>query len=137
MDNESFLQKRKILGNIYSFFVVNFLWVIFRASNMSQALGYISVMFHFEKMNTSLGQTMVYLKENIVFFIMACFLAFGFLKNVSSIQLGEDCKLLHSNNVITVRCISVLCDLLLLFVFALSIIYVINGTYNPFIYFNF
>lgn len=125
----SFVEKHKALGHIYTLLIVNFLWVIFRADGVSQAVQYIKTMLGGSLCGFYSGKTFVYIRENIVYLIAAIVFSTSILRNV---QL----KLQAMNEGIKVI-MSVISEIVLIIVFIVSIVYVINGTYNPFIYFNF
>ena len=108
-----FNEQHKIIGHLYSLLIICLLWVLFRAESISAAKNYVISMFSGTFFS---GMTYIYIRENI-FFILAAFLF--------STSLGGRLKRNHAT------------DILVFFVFIISIIYVINGTYNPFIYFNF
>ena len=126
------IDQHKILGHIYTMFVVNMLWVIFRADGIRQALQYISTMLGLTGAKLYTGQTWVYIKENIVFLVVAIALstdAFDRLKK-KIYQQSNDMELIQTAT-------SIVCELCLALLFAVAIVYIINGTYNPFIYFHF
>lgn len=108
-----FNEKHRIIGHLYSLLIICFLWVLFRAESISIAMDYYLSMFSGTFYS---GMTYVYIRENI-FFIPAAILF--------STSIGN-----RINR-------SLVTDILVLIVFLVSIVYVINGTYNPFIYFNF
>ena len=108
-----FNEKHRIIGHLYSLLIVCLLWVLFRAESISDAKNYVLSMFSGTFYS---GMTYVYIRENI-FFIPAAILF--------STSIGGRIKR------------SWVTDILVFIVFVFSIVYVINGTYNPFIYFNF
>lgn len=117
-----FFESHTVLGRVYTLLAVLFAWVLFRADSVSTALLYIRSMFTFS--NNDLGLAFVYLKENCAFVIAAILLSLGIYKGIAKYEEKY-------------RVIEVICEVLLTTVFVISIVYVINGTYNPFIYFNF
>ena len=124
-----FIKRKKIVGHIYTCLVVMFLWVIFRADSMIQALIYIKTMIGLSGEPIYTPVTGVYIIENVVYFIIAIMLAFGFFENKSKFFRTVD---------ETKQClvdISRLASVTICFV--ISIVYIVNGTYNPFIYFHF
>ena len=112
-----------LLRWIYSMLFVIIGWVIFRAENLEYALKYISVMFGGSGFSVD-DFSLFFLKENIVCFVIAIFASTPILKNIK-------------NRFFTNKTGEVLSVISVLFVFAISIIYIVKGTYNPFIYFNF
>ncbi len=116
------IKKHKILSRIYTIFFILIGWTIFRSPNISFAAEYIKKLFfisdtHFSEM------FYVYLKEYYIFYFAAILLStpiFRFINNkYTNILLGASQNILIS------------------LLFLVSIIYLVNNSYNPFIYFNF
>lgn len=119
--------KLKILNRVYTLFVILISWVLFRISNIEDAIIYIQHMF---VENQVLAQNTVYLsnlltKSNIIIFISSILLSgmlpsllrkFKKIKNVYEIFFEP---------------------LILIILFLVCIMYIVNGTYNSYIYMNF
>lgn len=116
-------KKGKPIRYIYTIFFVVIGWVIFRSESIGSALNYIKSMFDFSKTIID-NSALFYLKENLICFVLATICSTPIIKRLNekylSNKIGE----------ITVSIISLL-------ILLLSIIYIVKGTYNPFIYFNF
>ena len=126
------LDKYKVIGHVYTLLVVCLLWVVFRSESISQAVTYIGTMFGQSGTELYSSQTWVYMKENIVYLIFAILLStdvFAKIKNKLTHYVSNKEWKLTILNVSSELCVAVL--------FIVSIVYVINGTYNPFIYFHF
>ena len=104
-------------GHIYTFVMVCLLWVIFRADNIHVAADFLHVMFAGKQIYS--GLTWVYIKENMVYLISAILLSVDVIPRIK-----------HS-------AVNGALGFLLLVLFFVAIIYIVNGVYNPFIYFNF
>lgn len=117
-----------IFSKIYTLLVVNLGWVLFRAPHTRDAVQYIGTMFGVVVPKQTYVTVFYYL-DNWTLFIMIVGIIFA-----SSIptKLGNILKKHIPENVFTVGKY-----LLLLFIFAISIIRIVSGTYNPFIYFQF
>lgn len=129
-----YITKNKVFGHMYMLTVVCLLWVFFRAESIHQALMYVGTMFGFSLGNLGFytGLTGVYLRENIYYFVFAVLLA------MNSKSLFERLLKINKNSVDVKSIIYAFSKkILLIILFIVSIVYVINGTYNPFIYFNF
>ena len=100
-------------------------WVLFKANNLSEALKYLSIMFGITKF-TDLTFTFSYFfnKKLIFWLIISVLGSMPILSN--SIKDFKNNKIFELINTII---ISVL--------FIVSIIFIINSTYSPFIYFQF
>ena len=108
----------KIIGHILTLFFIMMGWVIFRADTIGQAITYIGDMFCLNNNNFSDCNFILYLKE------YAFFLSFGITFSMPVYK-----KFVAKNDWIKYAFITL--------VFIVSISYVVRGSYNPFIYFNF
>ena len=116
----------KLLHHIYTVLFVMIGWVLFRSADISQALYYLKIMF-FQSGNEIFDQnTYIYFMENKFFFITAFLCSTPVFHTVSA-----------KWNLSEKRWNGVLYPLLYILLFLISMSYVIKGSYNPFIYFNF
>lgn len=116
--------KFKILKHIYTLFFVVLGWVLFRADNVSEAFSYMGAMFG--STGLAVDNTAIYLlRENIIFFVFAILISTPIIKIVYN-------KWIKNNIILSACAYAVLLMLLLV-----SVTYIVKGTYNPFIYFNF
>ena len=108
-----------LFKHIYVLLCVILAWVLFRSPNLLFAKDFIKAMFY----NSNIWSffTWVLIKENIFFFIFSLLLSFYSFKNILELNNWKS------------DCIK----LFILICFLISIVYLINNTYNPFIYFNF
>ena len=119
--------KFKILNNIYTLFVVIVSWVLFRISNISEAIIYIQRMF---VPNQVLLKDAVYLstiltKSNMII-LFASILLSGIIPS-----------LLRKNEKIEEIYETFIEPIILIVLLLVCIMYIVNGTYNSFIYMNF
>ena len=119
---------KSILCKIYTLFIVNIGWVLFRAPHTRDAVQYVGTMFG---INTpeSMKVTPLYYLDNWTLFIMIVGIIFA-----SSIptKIGNFLKKHLHENIIDVGKY-----ILLIIVFILALLRIVSGTYNPFIYFQF
>lgn len=118
------VEKLKILRWVYTLLFVVLGWVIFRSDTLKDAFTYLGVMFGSNGILID-NFAVFYCKENIVYFLaglVCCTPVISFVYR----------KYINKN-----RVMPVLAGIALVAVAALSIIYIVKGTYNPFIYFNF
>ncbi len=113
------LKRHRLIGGSYTMLAVTLAWVVFRAESLSAAGSYLAVMFGRGPLWSPV--TWVCIRENLVFFAVAFAEA-----------AGLPAKVFHRGKVLETAG-----TVLLSLCFFASIIFVINGTYNPFIYFNF
>ena len=119
-----FADKLKGFGHIYTLLFVILGWVLFRANDISHAANYISSMFGLSG-NALIDDMAIFnLADNKYFFITALIFSLPIAPH-----LREKCK----QNIIA----NIIYPVLLICIFILSVSYIIKGSYNPFIYFNF
>ena len=104
------------LPTIYTLLVVLFGWVLFRSPSMPMAFSYFGHMLNPFKSTLITATDLMYLKEYGLFLGAGIVLAIP-LKPVKGLK-G-------------------LAPLLIWAIFLMSVVYLVKGTYNPFIYFNF
>ncbi|MCI7559103.1 MAG: MBOAT family protein [Clostridium sp.] len=116
-----------IVRRIYTLFIIMISFIIFSGSNINESFNNIVGLFNFS--NPFINKfTIHYLKDYGLVLIIAIFLSTPILKN-TIIKLKENKKI---NNIINILDIIVL---LILLVIVTS--YLIDSSYNPFLYFRF
>ena len=113
-----------LLKHIYALLIILIGWVLFRVENMSQFFDIIKTMFSFDLNSTSLMEARIYLETYYVYFILA---------------------ILFSTNVYYIICdkfknkkvFEVIKYVFLIVLFVISIMFLAQSSYNPFIYFRF
>ncbi len=134
---EKFILKKDFLQNmekrfwsrLYVFLIVLVGWVLFRAENLPYAVAYIKEMFSFTSKGIVEGRTLFYVKEYVLFFVAAL------LFSTPLFSLAE--QKTEGTNAIVQSVYHALVLLTLMGVFYIAVIYIVKGSYNPFIYFNF
>ena len=116
---------QRIAGRIYTMIVVTLAWVIFRSDSINDALIYILGMFGRGSGKLVDRVFVAYLKQNICFYIPAIIGCMPILESLE-IKFGEKNPIYNVAFGATV-----------LAGFVISVSYIINNGYNPFIYFNF
>lgn len=130
---ERFTDFEKIKGHnvlkwMYTMFFVNLGWVIFRAENLVYAGNFIKCMFGFGGAGIWSDYTWMFLKEYGIFFLAGI---------IFCIPMGRRMNYLIVKDKVSHRVMDFFYPILLMGVFLLCITYLIKGSYNPFIYFNF
>lgn len=116
-----------VVKRIYTLFIIMISFIIFSGSNINESFSNIIGLFNFS--NPFINKfTIHYLKDYGLILIIAIFLSTPILKN-TIIKLKENKKI---NNIINILEIIVL---LILLVIVTS--YLIDSSYNPFLYFRF
>ena len=112
----------KVIGHVYTLLLVLVGWVLFRSESVAAALTYLKSMVLVS--GEGFATTSIYLTENwavLLIGVLAC------------LPLGDRIwKRIRNDNVKAVLKTVSVCV-----IFIVSVTYVIKGTYNPFIYFNF
>lgn len=119
---------RIVLSKVYTLFVVNLGWVLFRAPHTRNAIQFIMVMFGMRQ-STKVGYTVFWYLDNwtVTIMILSIFFSSSIpLKINKSLKKCKQKKLME-----TIKCF------LLLGLFYISLLRIVSGTYNPFIYFQF
>ena len=116
-----------IVRRIYTLFIIMISFIIFSGSNINESFNNIVGLFNFS--NPFINKfTIHYLKDYGLVLIIAIFLSTPILKN-TIIKLKENKKI---NNIINILEIIVLLILLVIVT-----LYLIDSSYNPFLYFRF
>ena len=118
---------KQIGGVFYTLFIVNIGWVLFRAGTLNNAVLYLRSMFMINQRIT--GYTLLSYLDRWTMFIFVCGIFFA-----SSLP-KRGCKILYSK--LNRKAITVFRYLFLICIFCFSILRIVSGTYNPFIYFQF
>lgn len=129
---ERFLKNKKwyinipnIIKYIITMLIVILGWVLFRADNLDQAIGFIKTMFGINSAETLTFEYIYFINRKLIFWIvMATIGASPFIANKLKKYNGR-----KSFEILATIGISIL--------FVISIIFVVNSTYSPFIYFQF
>lgn len=120
----------KVVGHIYTLFVVNLCWVLFRADDLYQAGRFIMNMFGLNKNGFINDLFILLIRENWVYLLAGLFFATPVVRHINEYMYENTQSRLS-------RLLSVAYPIVILFLVILSISYLMSGTYNPFIYFNF
>ncbi len=121
------------LGHFYTMTAVLIGWVLFRAANLRDAWGYLGVMFQQSLFQGLQPDARMILGENKVFFIAAFLACFPWIEWFSSYVPKTPHWLIFIFNLAK----GIVLSIGVLFILIISMTYLIKGSYNPFIYFNF
>jgi alginate O-acetyltransferase complex protein AlgI len=125
---KKFLREHKIFGHIYTLFFVTVSFMIFAGGNLSQALGFVGGLFGFGKMPLISTEAIYYFKSYGVVLVIAAIGATPLPKKALEYarQKTNGSKWLDAAEIVA---------LLLLVIIATS--YLVDGSFNPFLYFRF
>lgn len=120
----------KPLCHLYTLLAVNAGWVIFRADNLYQAGRFFLNMLGLNNNGVFSDVAWMLLRENWVFLLLGLVFSMPLARNMNE-------YLYHHPKSALGHCLTVLYPLGLAALFVVSVCYLMSGTYNPFIYFNF
>lgn len=116
----------KYIGHIYTILVVIVGWVFFEFENLDQAVRYIKTMFGLGTHSFLDGRAIYYLYTNAILFIMLMICSTPIV-NQLFIKLKENMKLAGAISI----------PIVYLLIIFLCTAYLVNQSYNPFLYFRF
>ena len=124
----SFLKKQKIINHLYVLIFVLISFVIFDAPEISEAFSYLAAMFGGQNLSLTSLETIYYIKSYAVLFILALIGATPLPKRLFvSIEKRKTVKLLFLiAEPIALMALLIVCTAFL-----------IDGSFNPFLYFRF
>lgn len=111
------LNKHKLISHIYTIFFILVGWVLFAVIDLNKIIYFLKKMFIFNVGN----EWIYYLRNYIIIYTIAIIFSTSFLKKIYN-------KFVKSNIVDTI---------ILITIFLLSIAYLVDSSYNPFLYFRF
>lgn len=120
-----FDQKLGWFGHVYTMLFVILGWVLFRADNISYGINYIKSMFAMSGNIFIDSSAKLYFLENRYFYLGAILCSLP-LKDIIGKKINLNSKVADG-----------LYTVMTLLLFVISASYIIKGSYNPFIYFNF
>ncbi|BBF45460.1 probable poly(beta-D-mannuronate) O-acetylase [Lachnospiraceae bacterium KM106-2] len=123
-----YIQGHNFLKWLYTMFVVVIGWVIFRAENLVYAGNYLASMFGFFTNDWWSDSTWMFVKENFVFFVAGI---------IFCMPLGRRYNKMIVEKKVTTNIIDILYPVAMMLLFLICVSYLVKGSYNPFIYFNF
>jgi len=127
----------KPVSNLYTIVVVMFAWVLFRSETLSGAIDFWKAMFRFEVSNQQIGIFLDYMNsEFYIALVIALLGAFGFFRHI-----GNKIELYLTSERAGVNAFAysfhIVSALFYASILIICSMYLIVGTYNPFIYYRF
>ena len=118
----------KLVGYIYTLFVVLIGWVLFRAEGMTEVIRVLKAMFVPTILDTTFAQIGIYLQSYGLYILVGTVLSVPVFP-----KIRQHITKKYEENIWTM----IVYYIFVLAVFCLSIIFLSQATYNPFIYFRF
>jgi len=122
-----------IAKHVYTMLLVVFGWVLFRSATIAGAVTYLKTMLLLNGAQLLDGNTLIYLAENKVFLLLGILFSMPVSKAFS--RWYEEKR--STGSPIFAAAKVVVYPSTLLFLFFIAMAYLVKGSYNPFIYFNF
>lgn len=126
---DKWLTKSKVVGHLYTLFIVLVSWIFFRADSVGSAISYLKYMFGIGDMPIISPLTTLYFKENLSILIIGILAALPFSTWMKRWYAMKSEKVQKAMKGLAMLTLSIL--------FFTAVSYLVKGTYNPFIYFNF
>ena len=114
----------KVISRIYTLFIVMISFIIFNGEGISTILENIGGLFKFVSIPLITNESMYYLKSYIIVIILGIIGATPICKNILT---NEKLK----------KIVNILAPLYLLLIFIICTSYIVDGSFNPFLYFRF
>lgn len=139
----------KAIRHIYAMFVIIIGWVIFRADSLQEAGSYLGSMFNFVKHGFFSDYTYMFLKEYGIFLLAGILFSLPVAPLINQIlvhgirvrQIVEKKPPYNTHaafeKVPLSGLVSVIYPVVMIGLFIICITYLVKGSYNPFIYFQF
>ncbi|HAU86400.1 MAG TPA: membrane-bound O-acyltransferase family protein [Lachnospiraceae bacterium] len=117
-----------VIKHVYCMLLVTLGWVLFRSTDLIQAGRYIADMFGFGKEGLSSQYTWMFIRENIVFLMAGIIFSMPIAQKTNAYIYKQKSRY---------QVLEACYPFAVIALFIISISYLVKGTYNPFIYFNF
>lgn len=122
-----------VAKHIYTMLLVVFGWVLFRATTIAGAVSYLKTMLFLNGAQLFDGNALVYLAENKVFLVLGIL----FSMPVSKVVLSWYENRRSAGSPVLSGVAAVIYPSVILLLFMTAMTFIVKGSYNPFIYFNF
>lgn len=123
------MNRTKVIGHLYALMIVLISWILFRASSLSEAISYIGHLFGQGDIPVTNDLTQLYFNENLNILIIGMIACLPFSKLIQKafVKVSDKLQIVVKSGTVVI----------LGLLFFASVAYLVKGTYNPFIYFNF
>lgn len=119
----------KVFSHIYLLIVVIFGWVLFSKPDLKSAIDYMKIMIGIGEYPFINGYTKFYLSQYWLSLTMAIILSTPIIKRTKQLIIKSNKKIMTE--------IEIIRPLIYFILFFITTVYLVNSTFNPFIYFNF
>ena len=119
----------KVFSHIYLLIVVIFGWVLFSKPDLKSAIDYMKIMIGVGEYPFINGYTTFYLSQYWLSLTMAIILSTPIINRTKQLIIKSNKKIMTA--------IEIIKPLIYFILFFITTVYLVNSTFNPFIYFNF
>ena len=119
----------KVFSHIYLLIVVIFGWVLFSKPDLKSAIDYMKIMIGVGEYPFINGYTTFYLSQYWLSLTMAIILSTPIINRTKQLIIKSNKKIMTA--------IEIIRPLIYFILFFITTVYIVNSTFNPFIYFNF
>ena len=123
-----FLEKHKFLGHLYTIVLVVISFVIFNTNTLGESLTFIKSMVGLNALALFNHSTLYYLRSYGILLLISFFFLFPYYKTLI--------KKVYTNT-LNKRIIDTLEVIIYISIFILSVAFIVDSSYNPFLYFRF
>ncbi|GMQ56458.1 MBOAT family protein [Vallitalea sediminicola] len=118
----------KPIRHLYALLLILIGWVLFSFDNFSEGIEYLKIMFGFTHAPLINNQFVYYLYTNVILIVILILLSTPIIKNIYEMQVKRE----NDSKLQTIAVPTIL--FIILFI---STAYLVDSTYNPFLYFRF
>ncbi|WP_125154323.1 MBOAT family O-acyltransferase [Clostridium rectalis] len=122
----NWVKQKTIISHIYTFLTVVIGWVLFEFENMGECISFFKSMFGFNNLSFIDSNALYYLKTNFLLFILLIICSTPIMANILNF-LKKKFKLKAA----------IVIPIAYILIIFLSTSYLVNESYNPFLYFKF
>lgn len=126
---DKWMEKSKVIGHLYTLLLVIISWVLFRAANIGEAINFIKAMFGMGNGILVGDLASFYISESVMLLVIGVIASMPVAKWMKKLYVQENQIIQQCNRVLAMSVLGIL--------FFVAVAYLVKGTYNPFIYFNF
>ena len=119
----------KVFSHIYLLIVVIFGWVLFSKPDLKSAIDYMKIMIGVGEYPFINGYTTFYLSQYWLSLTMAIILSTPIINRTKQLIIKSNKKIMTA--------IEIIRPIIYFILFFITTVYIVNSTFNPFIYFNF
>lgn len=123
-------EKHTLIRRISTLLIINFGWVLFRSVDLYQALEYFKSMFWLNGNDLVDSYSLMFIKEYWMYFLMGIIFSTPIAKRYNKLLVDGHFKKMEI-------VMNIIYPIAIIILFFVCMAFLVKGSYNPFIYFNF